>query len=168
VKGGKSMAKKTLVERCIMIFPKFNNINLIEDIRKQSDPLYHHVRPHVTLVFPFKSTLTKDELREHIENSIKEDGGYLFLNVVVGREDLVKLHHQLYLGILQPYYPGFLKEKPYSPHMTIGRIHNQVDLNNVVDHYNSMDVFFEEDVEEVSVEIIDENQNSIIEMILNL
>jgi 2'-5' RNA ligase len=172
------MRGESMIHRCIMIFPKFTNINLIDDIRKQYDPLYHLVRPHVTLVFPFKSNLTRDELREHIESSMKEmgsfklklqgisgeDGGYLFLNVVGGSEELLELHNRLYLGILKPYYPEFLLEKSFSPHLTVGRIRNQVELSRVVNEYSSMNVIFEEDVREISVEIIDENENSIIEM----
>jgi 2'-5' RNA ligase len=163
-----------------MIFPKFTNIHLIDDIRKQYDPLHNLVRPHVTLVFPFKSNLTREQLKEHIKNSIKvmssfklklqgisgENGGYLFLNVVEGREPLVELHRRLYQGILERYYPGFLLESAYSPHMTVGRIHNQLELNKAVDDYRSMNVIFEEDVQEISVEIIDENENSVIEMII--
>ena len=44
--------------RTIMIFPEFENIDNINDIRKKYDPLADLVLPHITLVFPFDSELT--------------------------------------------------------------------------------------------------------------
>lgn len=41
--------------RTIMIFPEFENIDVINDIRKKYDPLANLVLPHITLVFPFDS-----------------------------------------------------------------------------------------------------------------
>lgn len=40
-----------------MIFPKFENIKIIDEIRDKYDPLANHVRPHITLVFPFESNI---------------------------------------------------------------------------------------------------------------
>lgn len=38
--------------RTIMIFPQFDNEEIIQGIRKKYDPLYHLIKPHITLVFP--------------------------------------------------------------------------------------------------------------------
>jgi hypothetical protein len=38
-----------------MIFPHFGNMQLIDNIRSNYDPLAEHVRPHITLVFPLKA-----------------------------------------------------------------------------------------------------------------
>ena len=46
---------KTL--RTIMIFPEFENMEIIDNIRKKYDPLAELVRPHITLVFPFESQM---------------------------------------------------------------------------------------------------------------
>jgi 2'-5' RNA ligase len=164
-----------------MIFPKFHNIQKIEELRKLYDPLINHVHPHVTLVFPFKSDLSEVELKEHLKKSLVgikpfklklqgisgEEGGYLFLNVIEGDDQLVELHNRFYEGILQQYYPEYLTTE-YKPHMTVGRFSNQKELMEVVDKYKSMNESFEELVKEISVEIIDENENSIIEMTLEL
>ena len=40
-------------KRTIMIFPQFENINLINEIREKYDPLAKHVSPHISLVFTF-------------------------------------------------------------------------------------------------------------------
>lgn len=50
--------------RTIMIFPEFENREIIDNIRKQYDPLYELVQPHITLVFPFESQISNEELAE--------------------------------------------------------------------------------------------------------
>ena len=40
--------------RTIMIFPEFDNIDIIDEIRAKYDPLAKLVRPHITIVFPFE------------------------------------------------------------------------------------------------------------------
>jgi len=82
-----------------MIFPKFNNGHIIDKIREQYDPLALHVKPHVTLVFPFESNFETVELQEYLSAVLAEtnpfelilsgvtltgSGEYLFLNVQKG------------------------------------------------------------------------------------
>ena len=50
--------------RTIMIFPEFENMEIIDNIRKQYDPLAELVRPHITLVFPFESQISNEELTQ--------------------------------------------------------------------------------------------------------
>ncbi len=57
--------------RTIMIFPQFENIDIIDEIREKYDPLANHVRPHITLVFTFESSLTSIELKEHLEKCLQ-------------------------------------------------------------------------------------------------
>ena len=121
-------------ERTIMIFPKFNNMEIIDSIRKKYDPLADLVRPHITLVFPFHSDITDAELGSHIENAIsgispfslhpagifkQEDafGNYLFLDVKEGKKELIRLHDRLYSlffcrNTLQPSYDSGKAGKP--------------------------------------------------------
>ena len=54
-------------ERTIMIFPQFDNIERIDGIRRKYDPLSNLVRPHITLVFPFKSEITTEALSDQIK-----------------------------------------------------------------------------------------------------
>jgi 2'-5' RNA ligase len=169
-------------QRCIMIFPKFHNLNVIEEIRKKYDPLYTKVNPHVTLVFPFTSDITTERLKEHVTSKVKDlklftlqlsgisggNNGFLFLNVKRDKDVLVELHKRLYEGILSEYYPNFLKTYTYSPHITVGRLTESEELMRVVEEYKDMNDIFEELVEEISVEIIDVDENSIIEMTVKI
>lgn len=60
-------------KRAIIIFPQFgSDINLIQDIRNQYDPLTNKIAPHITLVFPFESEISSNELRQHVRNSLYE------------------------------------------------------------------------------------------------
>lgn len=48
--------------RTIMIFPEFENMEVIDKIREQYDPLAKLVRPHITIVFPFDSDMSDENL----------------------------------------------------------------------------------------------------------
>jgi 2'-5' RNA ligase len=119
-----------------MIFPHFKNERLIDDIREKYDPLAEHVRPHITLVFPFDSDIETTKLKEHIVNvasNIKtfsitlsgitpsiSIGNYLFLNIKEGNTQINEIHKRLYKGILKEVYPEWLNDTGFLPHMTVG------------------------------------------------
>ena len=56
--------------RTIMIFPEFENQEIIDNIRKKYDPLAGLVRPHVTLVFPFESSMSNGELERVLNDRL--------------------------------------------------------------------------------------------------
>ena len=58
--------------RTIMIFPKFKDMDIIEDIRDRFDPLAKLVRPHITLVFPFEHDMSNEELTKILDNRLSE------------------------------------------------------------------------------------------------
>ena len=108
-----------MIKRCIMIFPRFDNMEVINEIRREFDPLYKHVSPHITLVFPFDSEITTLDLKEHLTKSLngfKEfnlqlqgisagKGNYMFLNVALGRNFLIELQRRINSGVLERYIP---------------------------------------------------------------
>lgn len=163
-----------------MIFPKFHNMDLIEQVRKKYDPLYTKVKPHITLVFPFNSEISTEDLQEHIRSkvgamsafSLKLSGvsdggqGYLFLNVIQGKTELIEIHKKLYEGLLKPYYPPFLQQ--YNPHITIGIMEHREQAAEAITQLKDMKEVFEDTVKEISVEIIGKEENSIIEMTIEL
>lgn len=173
-----------MLKRCIMIFPKFENRQIIDKIRELYDPLANHVRPHITLVFPFDSEIKTDELKEHISSVLSEFkpfevilkgikptnsfGKYLFLNIEKGNNEIVELHKRLYTGILQNYYPVWLKGKAFLPHMTVGCFDNEEDFAMAINETGNIMDSFKTTVNKISVEIIDENEDSIIELNITL
>ena len=52
--------------RTIMIFPTFENIEIINSIRDKYDPLANLVRPHITIVFPFESDMSNEEVHRFV------------------------------------------------------------------------------------------------------
>ena len=95
-----------------MIFPEFDNMDVIDNIRQKYDPLAKLVRPHITIVFPFKLQLENEELSKTLDVRLKkiepftielqgvskrEDrfGNYLFLDVVKGEDTIRKIHDLL-------------------------------------------------------------------------
>jgi 2'-5' RNA ligase len=171
--------------RTIMIFPEFKNTNIIDEIREKYDPLAKHVRPHVTLMFTFESSLTSIEIEEHLKKElegtrcftltlqeiIKIDnplGKYLFLGIKQGNEQIKEISKRLYTGILQSYKPNWLNEDTFLPHMTIGAFTSKEDLDIAFKATESIKNTFTTIVEKISVEIIAENEDSIIETEINL
>ena len=88
------------ITRCVHIFPRFKNSNIIEDIREKYDPLFGCIEPHITVVFPFESSIDKTVLKNEIQNILQKErafiisaqkfeavesyGYYLFLNLDSG------------------------------------------------------------------------------------
>lgn len=163
-----------MTERTIMVFPQFNNQKIIDEIRAKYDPLYHLVKPHITLVFPFKSDMSDAELRLKLDESLKTShpfpivlqgvsrhkdqyGNYIFLNVMKGSKELIKLHNDLYLHIFGNRYDGF-----FIPHMTVGNLDSAEQMEEAYNCIKGIDDRFETIIDKVSVEMIGEHGESII------
>ncbi len=58
-------------------FPEFSNIEVINEIREMYDPLASHVRPHITLVFPFESNIDSIQLKSHLEEVLVSVNSFL-------------------------------------------------------------------------------------------
>jgi 2'-5' RNA ligase len=173
------------MRRTIMIFPEIEEGNPIELIREKYDPLYKCVRPHLTLVFTFESSLTTDEIKAHLKTALRDIpsfdlamdkivkidnpfGKYLFLLVDEGLETIKTLSSKLYTGLLSPYKPDWLNEKTYLPHMTLGVFESEEALEMAYESIDSKDLYFKRHINKVSVEIIGEDEASIIEFEIDL
>lgn len=166
-----------MLNRCIMIFTEFINIEKINELREKYDPAVNSVAPHITLVFPFKSNIVASEIKKHIEDNIKdikpfkvklqgisgEAKNYLFLNVIKGQEELTKIHNKLYSDILEEFKPEFLNTTEFKPHLTIGKVDDAKEFIEAVNDTKDFNEVFETSVNKITVEIIGENQESIIE-----
>lgn len=132
------------VQRAIVLFPTFDAPEPIEAVRRAYDPLAGALAAHVTLVFPFAAASDAAILNDHLAASMVgiapfdvdmatptvEDGGYLFLRVTRGREQIVELHDRLYSG---PLLPHLSVERRYEPHVTIGRLGSHEALRAAID-----------------------------------
>lgn len=159
------MQNNTL-KRDILIFPKFKNINKIQEIRNKYDRLANLIAPHITLVFPFSDNMPNEELITKLSNLLKNhepfsvifkgislsDDNYIFLNCVKGQQEIIQLHDEIYKKILPTH---FKKHTKYIPHITLGQSNN-------IEEFCKFTYEFETNVDEISVELIGEHEESII------
>lgn len=161
--------------RTIMIFPEFENMDIIDSIRKRYDPLAELVRPHITLVFPFESQITNEELLQIlnvrlygvkvfelrlgcVSKYVDAFGNYLFLDVLQGQNEISYMHQKLYDNEFMEFDLGL----QYVPHMTIGKLATVELLNNAFEDTKLINNTFSTIVKKVSVEMIGDNDESII------
>ncbi len=168
------------MKRAIVLFPQFNNIDAIQVVRERFDPLAKYIAPHITLVFPFESALSTEELREHIARALQgvkrfpvqlsgitgdSREGYLFLNVKRGNDSIIDLHDRLYQGALEPF---LFRKVTYCPHITVGRLEQQTEFDQALEQLAGLSDQFEVEIDRVSVENIDSGERSTIELVFDL
>ena len=161
-------------KRVIVIFPKFERLDLIEQIRSMFDPLAASVKAHITLVPPFEADVSSEQLHSHIEQVIQNiqpfsvtlqgitghEGEYLFLNVKRGNDELIELRDKLYSGILANH---LLPQYTYVPHLTVGRLPDQKLFLEAVTTAQEVTAIFETQIYEVSVYNVQSNGTRLIE-----
>jgi 2'-5' RNA ligase len=174
---------REMTRRCIMIIPELEEAHRIEAVREKYDPLHGIVKPHITLVFPFGSDLTKDELRAHILSALsgynpfplvmsgvsarrEPDGCYIYLNVAEGQEIIRRISGQLYEGVLSTYKSG--RYDAYAPHITLGKLPDEAALQSALTQIGEFPYKFSTTVRSVCVEVIGQDGASEVEMIFQL
>ena len=153
-------------KRDILIFPKLKNINKIQELRNKYDPLANLIAPHITIAFPFSDNISNEELIKKLTNLLKNfrpftivfkgislsEDNYIFLNCMKGDQEIIELHNEIYKQIL----PSHLKKSiKYIPHITLGKANN-------IENIDSFDYEFKTIVDEISIELIGEHEESII------
>lgn len=169
-------------QRCIHIFPRFRNNLDLQVIREKHDTLYECIEPHITLVFPFESSLTTEEVmvaaREALFSqepftvstsnitAVNNHGYYLFLNIEDGLDTLKRLHYTLHEGALKSYQSPWTLDGSYKPHITLGRFDSQETMEKAFESLETQELKCSTVINRVFVEIIGENDESIIESII--
>lgn len=153
-------------KRDILIFPKFNNIEVLQNIRKQYDRLASCIAPHITLAFPFNHEMTDAVLIQKLTHLLQTQqpfhvtfqgvtfskDGYIFLNCVKGCENIIELHSRIDQEIL-PFSHHTSQE--YIPHITLGTTNSDTILPNFSDTFTTI-------IDTISVERIGEQEESIL------
>jgi 2'-5' RNA ligase len=99
----------------------------IEAIRKEYDPTYDIIKPHVGIIFPATRNLDRKLLIEHIEKVLREwspfeiqPGGFqkshdhwLFLMLQKGEDEVKRLNRALYTGYLEEYRKDISRVIPH-------------------------------------------------------
>lgn len=153
-------------KRDILIFPKFKNINKIQELRNKYDPLANLVAPHIAIAFPFSDNISNEELIRKLTNLLEDfkpfiiifkgislsKDNYIFLNCIQGNQEIIQLHDKIYEQILPSHFKKSIK---YVPHITLGTA-------NTIQELDSFDYEFKTVVDEISIELIGEHEESII------
>ena len=86
-------------------------------------------------------------------------GYYLFLEVNKGTEELIQLHSRLYKNELRRFDLGY----EYHPHMTIGKLDSQLELEQAYNKVAGINEQFDTIVDCISIEEIgDQGESNII------
>ncbi|HJZ79528.1 MAG TPA: 2'-5' RNA ligase family protein [Pyrinomonadaceae bacterium] len=107
------------------------DLRLIDGLRSKYDPQFRLIAPHITIMFPAPDSIGERSLVAHIESvshrwesfPIRLKGlqkswdEYLFLLLNKGEEDVIRLHGEIYTGLLCEYCD---EARPFIPHLTLG------------------------------------------------
>jgi 2'-5' RNA ligase len=116
--------------RAIVAFPQFDKDPEVDAIRRQYDSLYSYIPHHLTLVFPFESSINVTVLNDHAVSKTFQippftislgtpvrDEDYVYLPLVEGVKAAKSLHRLLYSDVLGEFHSS----RQYVPHVTVGR-----------------------------------------------
>ena len=153
-------------KRDILIFPKFDNMNIIDEIRNKYDRLATLVRPHITLAFPFEDGISDEDLINKLSFLLKNyspfevtfkgvslyEDNYILLNCIKGNSKLIDLHDEIYEKLIPNH---FKKSINYIPHITLGQADNLEDFSDFNYEFTTI-------IDEISIEFIGKHEESII------
>jgi len=120
-----------MVYHALVHYPEIKT-EKIEVFRKKYDPTFELIRAHLTILFPIPQKISKQTLSEHIhevltnwkpfeieiEGFTKSWDHWLFLILKKGCEKIIKLHDDLYIGILAPFLRSDIE---FIPHIGLGQ-----------------------------------------------
>src|ERR1051325_10646116 len=100
------------------------DVERINRLRRKYDPQFDLIAPHITVMFPVPESIGKHRLLSHIESVLphwkpfpihwkglrKSWDEYLFLVLEGGEAEVIRLHDDLYTGLLSEYRS---KDIPY-------------------------------------------------------
>ncbi len=116
-----------LRRRAVVWFPPAAGL---EAFRAAHDPQAARIAAHLTLVFPFASTLGSLQVAAHVRRVVARwpripvrlepvdtiGGRFVVVRATRGRDAIVALHDRLYRGALAPF---LRRDIPYDPHVTV-------------------------------------------------
>ena len=106
--------------------------NKINQLRKEYDPQVNWIAPHITVMFPITGVLEDEQpLIDHIQSVLRgwkpfpihlqglqhSFDNYLYLTLQKGNTEVVKLHDEMYTGVLRRYRRDDIL---FIPHLTLG------------------------------------------------
>jgi 2'-5' RNA ligase len=131
----------------------------IEILRNKNDPTAHLIQAHISILFPVPDEIDVDALIYHIESVLKHwkpfpiriNGlhkswdNWLFLTLKDGNAEVIRLHNQIYTGMLRLYQR---EDIDFVPHIGLGLF---VKEGLEYDYKNPKEMEFDESKYELAV-----------------
>lgn len=125
-------SRPALARYAVAWFPRFEGLEEVEAFRARHDPMAPLIAAHLTLVFPFATSLTRLQVETHVKRVVSrwptvaitfravrmQANEFVFLMASRGAESVAGLHDRLYTRSLLPH---LRRDLPYEPHITIAR-----------------------------------------------
>src|SRR5262249_50221617 len=103
----------------------------IDQLRSKYDPQFRLIAPHITIMFPTPDSIGERSLVSHIESVLhrwepfpirlkglrRSWDEYLFLLLNKGEWNAIRLHDEIYTGLLSEYRD---EVRSFIPHVTLG------------------------------------------------
>jgi 2'-5' RNA ligase len=126
------VSRPPLPRRTLVWFPPAEAVADLERFRAVHDPLARRLPAHLTLVFPFGSSLGDVQVAAHVRRTVARwpalpvrlgglghfHADWIYVGVTRGHEAVTALHDRLYRGALAPF---LRRDLAYEPHITIAR-----------------------------------------------
>ena len=125
-------------------FPRFEGIGRVEEFRRRHDPAAHLIPAHVSLVFPFPTSLTRLQVETHVKRVVSRfppiavtfrsvrpaASEFAFLMASRGAEAVTELHDRLYT---RAFAPHLRRDLEYAAHITLARYAELAALDTAVE-----------------------------------
>jgi 2'-5' RNA ligase len=164
-----------IFRRSVLLFPGFPDEADIEHVRRLFDPAYTKIKPHITLVFPFFSEYTAEEIQTAVAScvtavhpfiltmhEIRVKDTFIFMLPSEGGVSIAELFRALHSGLFGPYLPPILQHEEFIPHMTIGTCSPETSKQRL-EQVRSLLGEYTTRIHTISVEVIGSNGEAVIE-----
>ena len=162
------MAFNNSNKRAILTMVNFSNINKIKEIQKKYYDIADKIEPHITVVFPFNSEISDEELYNKLNEVLSkyrpfkivchgvstpaQESNYRFLNIVESKDIIKNISDDIYRKII-PEHLQYRDKYNYNPHISLA--------NKPLDKEIELEDTFEMVVDSLYVERIGDDDESI-------
>ena len=162
------MAFNNSNKRAILTMVNFSNINKIKEIQKKYYDIADKIEPHITVVFPFNSEISDEELYNKLNEVLSkyrpfkivchgvstpaQESNYRFLNIVESKDIIKNISDDIYRKII-PEHLQYRDKYNYDPHISLA--------NKPLDKEIELEDTFEMVVDSLYVERIGDDDESI-------
>jgi 2'-5' RNA ligase len=155
----------------VVIYPELKDPSKIQELRREYDPTFTVIAPHITLVFP-TAQMDKHAVVNHVMDVLKDFApfnirlkgltqsfdSWLFLCVEQGKERIIELHDRLYTGIFRKH---LRTDIPYIPHIGLGLFQTETGFHAAERKARALNLMYESTVRSIHIIHLNDDQSQI-------